>query len=97
MNPQQNDYEYGTFALITVLLHMGCPDILRSEGMTYRLEVTTHETGLPGRQKKSFFFPFTSAVANVVGLLQVKHSIVSSGYLAHENNESISLSQAEPT
>ena len=65
---------YGvTLALMTGALGCWKPLICRSAGSKYKWHVTIADTGLPGRQNRSFVLPSCCTVANVVGFL--KHSM----------------------
>lgn len=56
-----------SLALIIVGLGSRMPCIFLRAGITNRLQVTTADTGLPGRAKMSFRVPSMSTVAKVVG------------------------------
>lgn len=52
------------------------PCIFLSAGTTKRLQVTTADTGFPGSAKIIFLTPSISKVANVVGKLETKKSVL---------------------
>lgn len=56
-----------SLALMMVGRGSRIPCIFLNAGITKRLQVTTADTGLPGRAKISFLAPSVSKVANVVG------------------------------
>ena len=57
---------------MNVLLKLGHPDILSNVGITYRLQVTIADTGLPGNPKNRVFPLGPLIVAKVVGFLKIK-------------------------
>lgn len=58
---------------MNVLLKLGHPDILSNVGITYRLQVTIADTGLPGNPKNRVFPLGPLIVAKVVGFLKIKN------------------------
>jgi hypothetical protein len=58
---------------MNVLVKLGHPDILSNVGITYRLQVTIADTGLPGNPKNRVFPLGPLIVAKVVGFLKIKN------------------------
>jgi len=58
---------------MNVLLKLGHPDIFSNVGITYRLQVTIADTGLPGNPKNRVFPLGPLIVAKVVGFLKIKN------------------------